>query len=110
MLLYVPPLFFLLAPSSCITSVHLLFWSHPALLSALAIWHLFSGEETAFLGAFLDERGKGYEGMAQPYAMRSWVPQLGALSHPFLGEGSPTKIDYRNKKLVPLFYNLYWRT
>ena len=27
--------------------------------------------------------------------------------YPFLGEGSPTKIDYR-KQLVPLF-PLYWR-
>ena len=27
-----------------------------------------------------------------------YVPQLGALSHPFFGwEGSPTKIDYRKK-------------
>ena len=31
-----------------------------------------------------------------------------ALSHPFLGEGFPTKIDYR--KRVPLFEPLYWRT
>ena len=28
--------------------------------------------------------------------------------YPFLGEGSPTKIDYR--KRVPLFCPLYWRT
>ena len=27
----------------------------------------------------------------------------------FFGEGFPTKIDYR-KKMVPLFYPLYWRT
>ena len=27
----------------------------------------------------------------------------------FLGEGSPTKIDY-GKKMLPLFYPLYWRT
>ena len=31
-----------------------------------------------------------------------------ALSHPFLGEGSPTKIDY--KKKVPVFQPLHWRT
>ena len=30
-----------------------------------------------------------------------WVPQLGALSHPVLGEGSPTKIDYRKKQGYP---------
>ena len=33
----------------------------------------------------------------------------GALLSFFGWEGSPTKIDYR-KKLVPLFYPLYWRT
>ena len=39
-----------------------------------------------------------------------WVPQLGALlQFLFFGGRSPTKIDYR-KKLVPLFYPLYWRT
>ena len=33
----------------------------------------------------------------------SWLgPPSSALSHPFCGEGSPTRIDYRNK-LVPLF-------
>ena len=30
------------------------------------------------------------------------VPQLGALLSPFFGEGFPTEIDYR-KKRVPLF-------
>ena len=36
-------------------------------------------------------------------------PPSSALSHPFCGEGSPTKIDYRDK-LIPLFQPLYWRT
>ena len=36
-------------------------------------------------------------------------PPSSALLPTFWQEGSPTKIDYR-RKLVPLFYPLYWRT
>ena len=39
-------------------------------------------------------------------AIRNLVPQLGALSHPFLGEGSPTKINHR-KQFVPTYSNIF---
>ena len=46
-------------------------------------------------------------GEKSPCLTRS--PRMVPFLTPFLGEGSPTKIDYR-KKLVPLFQPLYWRT
>ena len=58
----------------------------------------FGGEVSR--GKMVGFKGNGFHCIVSlfPGGLNQTNPQLAALSHPFfLGEGSPTKIDYREK-------------
>ena len=82
----------------------------PLWMVAKSISHHFETMGNQFLLVFTGESSfQGCLGGAGFRPSTVGPPVVPFLTNFFGWEGSPTKIDYR-KKLVPLFYPLYWRT